>query len=143
MRDWNDRDCEGCGLCCTHLAIEVLNKPAGQACRHLQGDRCGIYAMRPNACRRYECLWLRGANVPQPKASGLIIDPARWLGSLSVRIAGPVSRAGRKWVERTAKKSVLFLSQGNSQRMIGPARECNELAGIVGMKRGQPFWEDT
>jgi len=31
-----------------------------EACEHLCGAGCGIYAERPDACRTFECQWLLG-----------------------------------------------------------------------------------
>lgn len=84
--------CPACGLCCdgslfsrvplgvfeqvpeAKLAV-VTNAQGGrhvpQRCAALEGTRCQVYAERPLACRRYECLLLiahRGGEVSLPEA---------------------------------------------------------------------------
>jgi len=58
-------DCDSCAaLCCVALAFDkgdmfAFDKPAGEACRHLQGPRCGIHAGLEGAgqmgCVHYQC----------------------------------------------------------------------------------------
>ncbi len=67
------RSCRTCTACCTYLRIESqpgyttrydtgedIAKPAGQACRFLSDSGCGIYAVRPQVCRKFACDWLQG-----------------------------------------------------------------------------------
>lgn len=51
------KSCGECGMCCKLLAIQALDKTAGDWCRHFRKG-CSIYADRPPACRNFECLWL-------------------------------------------------------------------------------------
>lgn len=73
-----DTVCQACALCCdgtlftrVPLAaddvapreVHVVTTPAGsrylpQPCAALEGTRCTVYAQRPTACRRFECLLL-------------------------------------------------------------------------------------
>ena len=59
--------CGNCKACCITLLIkdEKLNKPAHAACRHLDScvNGCGIYPVRPDTCRNYECEWLKSQRV--------------------------------------------------------------------------------
>jgi Fe-S-cluster containining protein len=52
------RSCGTCSLCCKVLAVQELNKPAGQWCRHaVPGSGCSHHAERPQACRQFFCSW--------------------------------------------------------------------------------------
>ena len=54
------RDCDGCTVCCSALAIDTpeLRKPAGVTCADcLPGQGCGIYETRPPVCRAWFCGW--------------------------------------------------------------------------------------
>ena len=54
------RECGTCTVCCTVLAIAEMNKPMRWACDHVTCTGCGIYEKRPQACRDFDCAWLRG-----------------------------------------------------------------------------------
>lgn len=57
------RVCGECNLCCRVLGIkdEQLQKPKDQWCDFaLKKCGCSIYHGRPQICRDFECLWLRG-----------------------------------------------------------------------------------
>jgi hypothetical protein len=55
------RSCGTCNLCCTVQGVAEIAKPINVKCSHLNTmGRCGIYATRPESCRTYKCLWLRG-----------------------------------------------------------------------------------
>ena len=54
------RECGTCTACCTVLAVAELNKPMRWACDHVTCAGCGIYEKRPQACRDFDCAWLRG-----------------------------------------------------------------------------------
>ena len=72
------RECGTCTACCTVLAIAELQKPARWACSHVACDRCGIYERRPQSCRDFNCVWLRGAIAGdeslRPDKLGLLFD---------------------------------------------------------------------
>ena len=51
------KSCGDCGMCCKLLAIQALEKEAGDWCGHFKRG-CTIYADRPPACRSFICLWL-------------------------------------------------------------------------------------
>lgn len=79
-----ERKCGSCYACCVWLGITELQKHTAQACKHLSGalsddgtKRCSIYADRPTACSRYECLWVEGYGPDwlQPKNSGILLTP--------------------------------------------------------------------
>lgn len=65
------RSCGSCSACCTFLRIdsqagfstrldnnEDIAKKAGEPCRFLAEQGCGIYGVRPLVCRRFRCDWL-------------------------------------------------------------------------------------
>ena len=57
------RGCGSCNLCCTVMGINMdphpePHKPIYTPCRHMCKRGCGIYEIRPEACRVWECLWL-------------------------------------------------------------------------------------
>ncbi len=86
------RDCGHCTACCSALSIEVLDKPAGVACKHLCAKGCGIYPDRPMVCKSWWCLWRMydlvdetlGKEIRQkllrPDVSGLLIELERFPG---------------------------------------------------------------
>lgn len=56
-----DRDCGPCTACCTVMAVPELAKPARRACDHVSLMGCSVHNDRPESCRAFNCLWLRGA----------------------------------------------------------------------------------
>ncbi len=67
------RTCMSCTACCTYLRIESqpgyttrydtgedIAKAAGIPCRYLTEKGCGIYEVRPQLCRKFQCDWIQG-----------------------------------------------------------------------------------
>ena len=55
------RECGSCTLCCKLIGVEELKKPQNVWCRHCNiGQGCKIYDTRPQGCRDFSCLWLKG-----------------------------------------------------------------------------------
>lgn len=59
------RECGGCTVCCTAIAVQTLGKPTGRSCQHLIQTGCGIYPQRLGdpayvECEGFRCLWLQG-----------------------------------------------------------------------------------
>ena len=75
------RNCGGCTACCTVLAVHELRKPMRWACEHIACAGCRIYAVRPQGCREFDCLWLRGKisgdESRRPDRLGVIFDSFR------------------------------------------------------------------
>jgi hypothetical protein len=71
------RACGTCTLCCKVMAIEQLEKPAGEWCGHCDpGKRCRIYDNRPIECQAFNCLWLIDARLGEhwkPSIAGLVL----------------------------------------------------------------------
>lgn len=63
------RSCGSCSLCCKVIAVDELQKPAGQWCIHsARGRGCKIHDVRPPSCRAFFCEWLIDPNLgPQWK----------------------------------------------------------------------------
>lgn len=68
-----ERTCTSCTACCVYLRIdsqpgyttrydsgEDIAKAAGVPCRFLTATSgCGIYDVRPQVCRKFQCDWLQ------------------------------------------------------------------------------------
>jgi hypothetical protein len=72
------RHCAGCSVCCVLPVLVELAKPARTPCPNLEGCLCRIYTERPESCRAFNCLWLRGvldaALENRPDQSGVLLD---------------------------------------------------------------------
>ncbi len=70
------RECAGCTACCTTNAIVELNKPTYKKCKYECNKGCNIYESRPQSCRDFECLWLKGYGDEKgkPNKIGLFIE---------------------------------------------------------------------
>lgn len=70
------RKCGDCTACCTLLGVSSLNKPKNTKCEHQCKKGCAIYDKRPEGCRAFECLWLRGAFGPldRPDKLGIVFS---------------------------------------------------------------------
>lgn len=68
--------CQDCTGCCVVFEVKDVDKAFGEPCKHLGktlfGTGCQIYETRPDACKRYVCLWLdsqrKGPNVAFPES---------------------------------------------------------------------------
>lgn len=59
------RACGSCTLCCKVYALAAFEKPPGVWCRECTpGKGCGIHDEAPEQCRRFFCLWMSDANLP-------------------------------------------------------------------------------
>jgi Fe-S-cluster containining protein len=88
------RACGTCSLCCTVLRVDELRKLGGTACVHQrEGGGCGVHATRPQICRAYQCLWLRGTlrDEDRPDRLGAVLDVVTQGASpwLEIREASP------------------------------------------------------
>jgi hypothetical protein len=71
------RQCGTCTACCKVVGVEELNKPQNKWCTHCHiGHGCMIYDTRPEGCKRFECLWLRGQTPEDllPKDCHVVLD---------------------------------------------------------------------
>jgi len=73
----SSRRCGDCSLCCTVLRVDELGKLGGVSCRHQRAEGgCAIHAARPQICRAYRCMWLKGSfrDADRPDALGAVVD---------------------------------------------------------------------
>lgn len=83
-RSTKPRQCGECTLCCVVMPVSEIGKKANVRCSHLRsilhaggGVGCSIYHNRPPGCRRFSCVWLRGADIGRrPDQSHLVVDPS-------------------------------------------------------------------
>jgi len=64
-------------MCCTHIEVQALNKPAGRVCQYAC-DGCTIYDRRPEQCAGFDCLWMVEPSLPEalwPKLCGVFFEP--------------------------------------------------------------------
>jgi hypothetical protein len=55
------RQCGACTACCFTHAVTAIGKRSREWCPHCEiGVGCSIYLDRPEQCRGFSCLWLRG-----------------------------------------------------------------------------------
>jgi hypothetical protein len=81
------RECGECTACCSVLHVKALNKPAGQDCKFLTPNGCGIYSIRPHRpCRVFKCVWLTNpfSDEDRPDKSGVILWIAQVEGQNAV-----------------------------------------------------------
>ena len=58
------RECGSCTLCCKIMSVWEIEKPNGVLCKHVRNHQsCAIYETRPQSCRTFNCLWLRGVGT--------------------------------------------------------------------------------
>ena len=89
--------CQTCGLCCDGTlftlvplssddvapsGVTVDTKPTGarglrQPCSALSGTCCTVYAQRPMACRRYQCLLFEAMQSEEEQLAGALKIVAR------------------------------------------------------------------
>lgn len=68
----SERQCNGCTVCCTVMAVVELGKPYYCKCEYQQQEGCGIYKKKPQTCGYYECLWLASEIDIHPRESGIL-----------------------------------------------------------------------
>lgn len=77
-----ERKCGDCTACCTVMGVPELEKPGDEKCPNEGAKGCGIYGSRPESCRGYECLWLRGEfnEDERPDQVGLLFNRGEIVG---------------------------------------------------------------
>lgn len=71
------RVCGGCNACCKPFAIPDIGKFTATWCAHcIRGTGCSIYESRPQACRLFQCSWLKGTGEEsdRPDRCGFIMN---------------------------------------------------------------------
>ncbi len=112
------------------MAVTELNKPRGQACRHLCATGCAVYAERPASCRRFDCLWRLGfaRDEDRPDRLGVIFDitpPDRDSGLQAVlafeaRPGAFAEQKARYQLDRHAKRHLVLLMRPDAIDVLGP-----------------------
>lgn len=58
-KNYHERSCGTCGMCCKLPVVEELDKPRNKWCVNASvGAGCKIYDARPSTCRAFNCEWL-------------------------------------------------------------------------------------
>jgi hypothetical protein len=74
------RECGACTLCCKLVPVVVLNKEAGQRCKHQSRKGCSVYkhlALISPECRIWNCQWLgdsEGSGLRRPDHCHYVVD---------------------------------------------------------------------
>ncbi|MSR58245.1 MAG: hypothetical protein EXS05_11280 [Planctomycetaceae bacterium] len=126
------RECDDCTVCCALLAQAELRKPMRRACDHACRNGCAIYETRPQGCRDFHCLWLRGA-LPadlsyRPDRLGVLFDGYRPVGAGHLRLVALEAwndafdgSAARELIDAIAQERPLELSyRDGSWQTRGP-----------------------
>lgn len=99
------RDCGGCTVCCTVMAIDkpYMQKAAGVTCRYCTGDGCAIHDSRPELCRDYHCGWRQLPFLDdswRPDRSGVFVEVEEADGETvisMVLIGNPLKTVRQPW----------------------------------------------
>jgi hypothetical protein len=73
------RECGSCTMCCKTMSVWEIEKPNNVWCKHVRNhSSCAIYETRPNSCRSFDCLWLRGigSDAMRPDRSRVVMVEA-------------------------------------------------------------------
>jgi hypothetical protein len=73
------RECGTCTMCCKTMSVWEIEKPNGVWCKHVKNHQtCAIYETRPQSCRTFDCLWLRGIGTEamRPDRSRVVLVEA-------------------------------------------------------------------
>ena len=68
--------CGECTLCCTLLAVDDIQKQAGEKCVHCDNG-CAIYESRPDSCKSFYCAYAQMEKVNialRPDKCGVIFE---------------------------------------------------------------------
>lgn len=71
------RSCGPCRGCCKPFAVREVGKHDASWCpKSTPRNGCSIYDTRPEACRKFACIWLNGLGVEsdRPDILGVMID---------------------------------------------------------------------
>ena len=130
------RECGACRQCCITTDIVEIGKKAGEPCKHLMENGCGIYGSRPEVCRAFECGWRindRFRADERPDAVGIMVmglntSAGRLNAAHETKPGAFDSWKGDRLIKRESKRALLGLADYGKQptlsnmRIAGPAR---------------------
>jgi hypothetical protein len=111
------RSCGTCNLCCKVLAVEELNKPAGQWCIHTAArSGCRNYDNRPRACRQFLCSWRLDLELGpewKPEVSRFVLSEDRDRAALTVTVdpGMPLAWKREPYYRRLKQLSEIFFPE--------------------------------
>ncbi len=114
------RRCGECRACCYPMFILEIKKPADQWCPHCTSTGCAIYADRPDACRDFACMWLRG-RLPEwyrPDKCGLIFkweDGYPVVTVVEFIVGATAKQYNRDLIRRIIRAGYIFANDGKYQ----------------------------
>jgi hypothetical protein len=140
------RACDGCTECCIVFAVDELLKPARQRCQHVVDHTgCTRYETRPDACRKFACLWAQGV-IPKwarPDKAGIIFDVTRSNSAMQIHTGlqamvvrechtDALKRADvRTLLDAISAIHLLYILDGEQRTMRGPAEKMARIAAFV------------
>jgi len=72
------RTCGTCTACCVTHSVYEFRKRTSVSCKHICASGCRIYEDRPQSCREFVCLWLKGSiqgdEALRPDKLGLVFE---------------------------------------------------------------------
>ena len=117
------RECDGCTMCCFQCPVAALKKPAKTRCEHQEEGGCSIYDSRPHDCQQFACSWLEG-RLPvelKPNECGVMfetfwLDVPERLGFpenklyMIMGVGGEPSKEVQDQIEAAAKPGMVIIA---------------------------------
>jgi hypothetical protein len=123
--------CGDCILCCKLMGVAELGKKRMEWCPHVaKGRGCGVYELRPQSCREFQCVWLWSqSNGPtpmpanlKPSVSGVVLDIASDGKSLVAHYNTGVSPTDdtpiNRFLSALSKRMAILVKQGRRTMVI-------------------------
>lgn len=116
------------------MAIQELQKPPNEACPHLCGKGCGVYASRPNECAIFDCFWLMKL-LPawmKPNKTHAVVWPGFVTNDAGeqvqiVRInfnaAFPMNRRVLRWAKHASHSYLIIIAYGTKFEAMFKGRQ--------------------
>lgn len=151
------KSCGSCTLCCTIMGVQMdphpePMKPIYTPCRHECKRGCGIYEIRPDACRTWECFWLAtqgfaemfGVEIALPKD----MRPDRCGVVLEMNSMGNViahCKTGREFqkepmrsfLRKLARKIQVLVGHHDSYQLLLPDGRLEDLVRLDTSEQGE------
>lgn len=135
-----ERQCGECSGCCTVFDIPVLDKAAGDTCKHVgTSGGCSIYGERPQPCQDYQCGWRVGIGAldDRPDRIGVVLTPtppgAPGHPALLAHELYPGAFADAwGFLSEIAERSVLLLiDEGIPKQVMGPDYRIQGMGAVL------------